>query len=175
MRDGVVREVYSRTHGRRVKLRNESGSEWVLSQLLFADDTALVADSAEPLQALVREFGRVCERRKLRVNVDKSKVMVAGRDVGPLSLNLQLNGDSLEEIQSFKYLGSCFSSDNGVGEGMRTFGAMKRLWNVRSVNVRAKKELYESVVVPTVMYGSEAWGLRVEERRKLDVMEMRCL
>ena len=30
-------------------------------------------------------------------------------------------------------------------------------------------------MVPTVMYGSEAWGLRVEERRKLDVMEMRCL
>ena len=181
--DGVVREVYSRTHGRGVKLRNESGNEWVLSQLLFADDTALVADSAEQLQALVREFGRVCERRKLRVNVDKSKVMVAGRDAGPLSLNIQLNGDSLEEVQSFKYLGSCFSSDGGVkedvsmrvGEGMRTFGAMKRLWNVRSVNVRAKRELYERVVVPTVMYGSEAWGLRVEERRKLDVMEMRCL
>ena len=31
------------------------------------------------------------------------------------------------------------------------------------------------MIVPTVMYGSEAWGLRVEERRKLDVMEMRCL
>ena len=69
--------------------------------------------------------------------------MVAGRDAGPLSLNIQLNGDSLEEVQSFKYLGSCFSSDGGVkedvsmrvGEGMRTFGAMKKLWNVRNVNV----------------------------------------
>ena len=39
--DGVVREVYSRTHGRGVKLRNESGNEWVLSQLLFADDIPL--------------------------------------------------------------------------------------------------------------------------------------
>ena len=62
-----------------------------------------------------------------------------------------------------------------VGEGMRTFGAMKRLFNVRIVYVEAKSELYKRVVVPTVMYGSGAWGLRVEERRKLDVMEMRCL
>ena len=61
------------------------------SQLLFAYDTALVADSTEQLQALVREFGRVCERKKLRVNVDKSKVMVTGRAVELLSLNIQLN------------------------------------------------------------------------------------
>ena len=115
--------------------------------------------------------------------MDKSKAMVAEREVGPVSLNIQLNGETMEEVQSFKYLGSCFSNDGGVkedvsmrvGEGMKTFGAMKRLWNVRSVNVRAKRELYERVVVPTVMYGSEAWGLRVKERRKLDVMEMRCL
>ena len=24
------------------------------------------------------------------------------------------------------------------------------------------------------MYGSEAWGMRVQERRKVDVIEMRC-
>ena len=34
-----------------------------------------MADSEEKLCRLVTEFGRVCERRKLRVNVDKSKVM----------------------------------------------------------------------------------------------------
>ena len=31
--------------------------------------TALVADSQEKLCRLVSEFGRLCERRKLRVNV----------------------------------------------------------------------------------------------------------
>ena len=33
------------------------------NQLLFADDTALVADSKEKLCRLVSEFGRVCERK----------------------------------------------------------------------------------------------------------------
>ena len=53
---------------------NDNG--WELNQLLFADDTVVVvADSERKLCQLVTEFGRVCERRKLRVNVDKSKVM----------------------------------------------------------------------------------------------------
>ena len=89
----------------------------------------------------------------------------------------------MEVVNSFKYLGSCFSSEGGVkgdvsmrvGEGMRTFGAMKRVWGGRSVTLGVKKELYERIVVPTVMYGSESWGMRVEERNKLDVAEMNCL
>ena len=46
-----------------------------INQLLFADDTALVTDSEEKFGRLVSEFVRVCERRKLRVNVGESKVM----------------------------------------------------------------------------------------------------
>ena len=44
-------------------------------QVLFADDTALEVDSEDKMQKLVEEFGRVCERRKLKVNVKKSKVI----------------------------------------------------------------------------------------------------
>ena len=32
-----------------------------------------------------------------------------------------------------------------------------------------KKVSYEKVVVPTVMYGSESWGMKVTERQKLNV------
>ena len=46
-----------------------------MNQLLFADDTVVVADSEEKLCQVVNEFGRVCKRRKLRVNVSKSKVV----------------------------------------------------------------------------------------------------
>ena len=50
-----------------------NGGRFEINQLLFADDTALVADSEEKLCRLVSEFGRICERRKLGVNVGKSK------------------------------------------------------------------------------------------------------
>ena len=53
----------------------------MVNQLLFADNTAPVTDSEEKLsrRGLVSEFGRVCERRKLRVNVGKSKVICSAR------------------------------------------------------------------------------------------------
>ena len=43
--------------------------------MLFADDTALVVDTNEKLCILVSEFGRVCEKIKLSVNVGASKVL----------------------------------------------------------------------------------------------------
>ena len=47
--------------------------------------------------------------------------------------------------------------------------------DVRSVSLGVKRELYELVVIPTVKYGAETWGRRMDERQKLDVMEMKCL
>ena len=29
--------------------------------------------------------------------------------------------------------------------------------------------------MPTVMYGSESWGMKVNERQKLNAFEMKCL
>ncbi len=44
-----------------------------------ADDMALVAGSEGRLRQLVEEFGRLCKRRKLKVNGSKSKVMKCTR------------------------------------------------------------------------------------------------
>ena len=67
--DGVIRDVNVRMLGKGLELLSADGGRFEINQLLFADDTALVADSDEKLCRLVSEFGRVCERIKLRVNV----------------------------------------------------------------------------------------------------------
>ena len=77
--DGVVRELNVRVFGKGLELLSANGGRFEINQLLFADDTALVADSEEKLCRLVSEFGRVCETRKLRVNLGKSKVMRCSR------------------------------------------------------------------------------------------------
>ena len=73
--DGVVREVNVRVLGKGLELLSTNGGRLEINQLLFADDTTLVADSEQNLCRLESEFGKVCERRKLRVNVGKSIVM----------------------------------------------------------------------------------------------------
>ena len=42
------------------------------------------------------------------------------------------------------------------------------------MGIKAKKCLYEGVIVPTALYGAEAWGMRSAERRKVNVLEMKC-
>ena len=61
----VVREVNIRVLGKWLELLSANGGRFEINQLLFADDTALVADSEETLCRLVSEFSSVCGRRKL--------------------------------------------------------------------------------------------------------------
>ena len=78
---------------RGLNLVDGNDSEWeLMNQLLFADDTVVVAGSERKLCQLVTEFGMVCERRKLRMNVGKSKVMRCTRNEDGAKLNVMLNG-----------------------------------------------------------------------------------
>ena len=92
-----------------------------------------MADSYEKSCILVSEFGRVCERRKLRVNVSKSKVMRCSTYGNGGRMHVILNGEPLEEVDCFKYLGSQVAADGGcemdvvhrMNEGYRAWVALK--------------------------------------------------
>ena len=60
---------------------------------------------------MVSEFGRVCDRRKLRVNVGKSKVMRCSRYFNGDRMHVILNCEPLEEVDYFKYLRSQVAAD----------------------------------------------------------------
>ena len=49
-------------------------------------------------------------------------------------------------------------------------GVLKGVMKNRVLGMNVKKVLYEKVVVPSVMYGSESWGMKVTERQKLNVL-----
>ena len=51
--DGVVQELNVRVLGKGLELLSENGGRFEINQLIFADDTALVADSEEKLCRLV--------------------------------------------------------------------------------------------------------------------------
>ena len=41
--------------------------------------------------------------------------------------------------------------------------------------MNVKRRLYEGVAVSTVLYRDEKWSMRIAEKKRLNVMEMRCL
>ena len=79
------------------------------------------------------------------------------------------NGDPLEEVDCFKYMGSQVGAHGGcetdvahlMNEGHRAWRrALKRVLSKRGMGIKAKKCLYEGIILPMALYGAEAWGLR---------------
>ena len=117
------------------------------------------------------------------MNVGKSKVMRCSRYGNVNRMHVILNGELLEEVDCLKYLGLQVAADGGcerdvvhrMNEGYRAWGALKSVLSNRGLGIKAKKCLYKGVIVPTVLYGAEAWGMRSAERRKVNVLEVKCL
>ena len=65
--------------------------------------------------------------------------------------------------------------EHRINVGYRACGAMKSMLSNRRWGIKAKKCLYEGVIVPTALYGAEAWAMRSADRRKMNVLEMKCL
>ena len=62
-----------------------------------------------------------------------------------------------------------------MNERYRAWGALKSVMSNRGLGIKEEKCLYEGVIVGTALYGAEAWGMRSAERRKMNVLEMKCL
>ena len=81
------------------------------------------------------------------------------------------------------YLELMISADGGMREevahrvvdGRKVWGTMAKLWKKNIISREVKRELYERIVIPTRVYGSETWSLSAQERRKIEVFEMMCL
>ena len=54
------------------------------------------------------------------------------------------------------------------------WGELKCVLSNRGLGIKAKKCLYEGVIVP-MAYKAKAWDMRSPERRKVDVLEMKCM
>ena len=79
-----------------------------LFTILYADDTVLLAESAEELQSELNYFYEYCEKWNLKVNTNKSKVMVFSKGRLPINLNFKMNNMELEIVSEFIYLGTMY-------------------------------------------------------------------
>jgi hypothetical protein len=84
---------------------------------------------------VVSEFRRVCERRKLSVNVAKRKVMRVTRRDNVGDIDITLNGIRMEDAGCFRYLGinididGCMRSEmkHRVTEGEKVSSVLRKI------------------------------------------------
>ena len=93
------------------------------------------------------EYGK----KELRVNEGNSTVMRYFRYGNWGRMHVILNGEPLEEVDCFKYLGSKVTADGGcerdvvhrMNEGYRAWGALKSVLSNRGLGTKAKKCMKE--------------------------------
>ena len=158
----------------------ESREVW---ELLYADDLVITATTKEELQTRLMEWQRKLECRGMKVNSDKSEVMVC-RKSGDEELQIQdANGQTLNQVKQFRYLGSVLQDRGGCEKEVKE--RVKSAWQKwrevagvvcdRRMPRRLKLKIYKTVIRPVLMYGSETWALRKREERMLERTEMRML
>ena len=131
---------------------------------------------------MVEKFVLVCEKRLLKVNVDKSKIVVFEHD-GDTNCVISINGEYLEVVDEFKYLGSMLSKnglckseiDNRVLKGRSVSGAIKKLLNQRHLSIQCARALHEGILVPTLLYGNETVTMYDRDVSRLQAVEMNML
>ena len=134
-----------------------------LRDVLFADDAALVAHSAEKLQSLPNQFSNACEAFRLTISLKKTKVMCQGNEDTPA---LTIKDYSLEAVSQFTYLGSttsnnaCLAVELGkrIGKAATNMAKLSaRVWENRKLTTQTKVAVYRACIVSTLLYVSESW------------------
>ena len=73
----------------------------IISNLRYADDTTLMAESAEELKSLLMKMKEESEKVGLKLNIQKTKITASG----PIT-SWQIDGEIMETVTDFIFLGS---------------------------------------------------------------------
>ena len=153
----------------------------ILRDFLFADDAALVAHNEETLQHFMDKLSAACNIFRMQISVKKTVVLAQNTDTAP---NIQLNGNSLDVVSKFNYLGSTVTSSTAfdeevssrIGRAATVFGKLtSRAWNNKKLTTRTKILIYQACVLSTLLYGAETWTTYAKHEKRLNAFHLRCL
>ena len=125
----------------------------------------LFAESIEELQDLLGKFHIYCSQWKLKINHEKTKVVIFRDKSKHLSL-ITFNDQPLEVVDCFKYLGmvlpksrSFYQTKKHVVEQARKalFGLYRKIRNLE-LPLDCQLKLFDNTIIPILTYGCEVWG-----------------
>ena len=137
----------------------------------FSDDMALLAEDERILNNMLMEPNDRCEDFGMKININKTKAMVIGRK--PKKINVRITDESVEQVDSFKYLRCNISSNmNCCQEVKQRLAMAKEAFNKkRSIfcgprEKDLRQRLVKCFVWSVALYGAETWTLRRNEQKR---------
>ena len=156
----------------------------LMRELLFAEDSALVAHSAEEMQKIVDAFSDASRKFGLKIIIKKTEVLYKPNFTRTREEDIMVDGNKLNSVLEFSYLGSTISNNGCIDDEIQrrmakvcaSFGRLRqRLWNNHHVSMRVKGKIYRAIVLSTLLYVANAWTVCRRQVKKLHAFMMRHL
>ena len=94
-----------------------------ISNLRYADDTTLMAESKEELKNLLK-VKEESEKVGLKLNIQKAKIM-ASRPI----TSWEIDGETMETVTDFLFLGSQITANGDYSHEMKTLAPWKKSYD----------------------------------------------
>ena len=148
-----------------------------ISNLRYADDTTLMAESEKELKSLLMKVKEQSEKVGLKLNIQKMKIMASG----PIS-SWEIDGETVETVSDFIFLGSKITADGDCSHeikrnillGRKVMTNLDSILKSRNVTLSTKVHLFKPMVFPVVMYGCGSWTIRKAEYQRIDAFQLWC-
>ena len=85
-----------------------------MRELLFADDSARIAHSAEEIQRIVDAFANASSKFGLKINIKKTKVIFQPNYTMTMEEDINVDETTLNHVKEFTYLGSLIASNGHI-------------------------------------------------------------
>ena len=134
--------------------------------LLYADDTLVLAENNIELQKALDSLKIYCDKWALNVNIDKTKVIIFSRGKVRRFKTFNFGDKKIDVVEDYVYLGTTFNF-NGTFHKAKAKQALQAKKATYSLIRRTKQlnldfevsiELFERLIIPILLYGSEIWG-----------------
>ena len=129
-----------------------------INNLIYADDTTLIAESEEELKSLLMKVKEESEKLGLKLSIQKTKIMASG----PI-ISWEIDGETVETVSDFIFLGPKITADGDCSHeikrhlllGRKVMTILNSLLKSRDITLPTKVHLVKAIVFPGVMYGHE--------------------
>ena len=122
----------------------------------------------------------------MEISAEESKVMVTSqRQDGSNNNQIEIKGDGekLEELASFQYLGSVLNyditSDNEIKKRLAIatgqLAELNNVWNTRGIRTSTQVQLLRSLIIPIALYGCESWTYNKNLEKRIKCIRIMLL
>ena len=134
---------------------------------MFADDLILFSTSPCSLQVMLDSVYEYSDKWGLKINVNKTKVCIFEKRKQIHNESWNINGENIEIVDNFCYLGAKFVYNGNMKlvakslseQALRAMNNLLSLFTRINLDVKTKLLLFDRLVVPIILYGSEVWGV----------------